>query len=137
MIGVTLLTVPTIVFGGLTLLGILSSGAFGVPGPEGLSQVQYGYYRAGHAHAGVLLVLSLVLQVALDHARLAARTVWVARVAAPLAPVLVSAGFFGIAHIPGLGWVLYAGVFSVVLAAVLTGVGLLRRPATLDLAAHA
>ena len=34
MSGITLLTVPTIVFGGLTVLGVITHGAAGLPGPE-------------------------------------------------------------------------------------------------------
>ena len=75
MIGVTLLTVPTIVFGGLTVLGVITHGAAGLPGPE-LTPLQTALYRAGHAHAGVLLILSLLLQVALDHVRLSAGAAW-------------------------------------------------------------
>jgi hypothetical protein len=33
MLGLTLLTVPTIVYGGLTVLGIVTSGAAGLPPP--------------------------------------------------------------------------------------------------------
>src|SRR5512146_790780 len=126
MAGLTLVTVPTIILGGLTVLGVLTSGAAGVPGAPELTAVQYALYRAGHAHAGVLLILSIVLQLALDHARLAAGVSWSARVAAPLAAVLVSAGFFGIAHVPALRGVLYVGAALVAYATLIVGVGLLR-----------
>lgn len=125
MLGITLLTVPTIVFGGLTVLGVITHGAAGLPGPE-LTALQATLYRAGHAHAGVLLILSLVLQVLLDHARIAAGAVWSARVAAPLAAVLVPGGFFGLAHVPSLRVLLYAGAALVVYATLAVGIGLLR-----------
>lgn len=125
MIGITLLTVPAVVFGGLTVLGVVTSGAAGLPGPE-LSPAQGTLYRAGHAHAGVLVILSLVLQLLLDHVRLAQGTEWSARVAAPLAAILVPAGFFGLAHAPPLRALLYAGAALVVFATVTAGVGLLR-----------
>jgi hypothetical protein len=57
MLGITLLTVPTIVYGGLTMLNIVSGGAYGTPGPSHLTSEQMAYYRAGHAHAGVLMIL--------------------------------------------------------------------------------
>ena len=53
MIGITLITIPTIVYGGLTVLGVVTSGAAGAPGPEALTPLQMALYRAGHAHAGV------------------------------------------------------------------------------------
>jgi hypothetical protein len=129
MIGLSLLLVPTAVYGGLTLLGIVTGGAYGAPGPQDLSPLQMTLYRAGHAHAGVLLILSLVLQIALDHVRLGQGAVWIGRLTAPGAALLVSGGFFGIAHVAGLKVMLYLGVVCVVVATVLTGVGLLRRPA--------
>jgi hypothetical protein len=74
----------------------------------------------------VLVILSLVVQVLLDHARLGDRLAWSARIAAPVAALLVSGGFFGLAHAPPLRVLLYAGALLVSYAAVATGVGLLR-----------
>lgn len=125
MIGVTLLAVPTIVYGGLAVLGVLSGGAYGVPGPGQLSPLQQSLYRAMHAHAGVLLILSLVLQVALDHVSFDSGMTWVLRILAPAAAVLVSGGFVLLAHAPALRWVLYAGATSVAVATFGTGIGLL------------
>lgn len=125
MIGITLLTVPTIVLGGLTVLGVVTDDRAGLPGPE-LTALQATLYRAGHAHAGVLVILSLVLQLLLDHVRLAQRTAWSARVAAPLAAVLVPGGFFGLAHAPPLRVLLYAGAALIAYATLTVGVGLLR-----------
>lgn len=127
MIGISLLLVPTIVYGGVTVLGIVTSGSLGAPGPRDLSPTQLALYRAGHAHAGVLMILSLVLQLALDHARLGARAVWSGRLAAPGAALLVSGGFFAVAHATAAAPMLYLGALCVVYSTVLTGVGLLRR----------
>lgn len=52
--GITLITVPTIVYGGLTVLGVVSSGRFGLGVGRPLSPEQTAFFRAGHAHAGVL-----------------------------------------------------------------------------------
>jgi hypothetical protein len=51
---------------------------------------------------------------------------WVARISAPIAAVTVSGGFFGVAFFPGFRWLLYFGGLSLLVALVLTGVGLLR-----------
>jgi hypothetical protein len=125
MTGVTLVTVPTIVYGGLVVLGVVTGGAAGLHPGIALTPLQTALYRAGHAHAGVLVVLSLVVQVLLDQARLPPGLSWAARVAAPLAAILVSAGFFTLAHAPQLRVVLYAGATLVALATATTGVGLL------------
>jgi hypothetical protein len=129
-IGITLLTVPTIVYGGITVLGILTGGVAGLaPGGLTLTPAQYALYRAGHAHAGVLLILSLVLQLAADHVVLPRSLVLAARVAAPLAPIFVSGGFFALAHAPALRVLLYTGALLVSFATLSIGVGLLRRRA--------
>jgi hypothetical protein len=127
-LGVSLLTVPTVVYGGLTLLGVVTGGAAGLPGPPDLGPTQVTLYRAGHAHAGVLLILSLVLQIAIEHASLSSSVRLAARIAAPAAAVVLSGGFFGLAHVPALKLLVYLGALLVVFATVTTGVGLVRRP---------
>jgi molybdopterin converting factor small subunit len=126
--GVTLLTVPTIMYGGVTLLGILTRGAAGIA-PEGvsLSETQWALFRAGHAHAGVWLILSLVLQVLLDSAVLTHGWKWLARLTAPFAAAAISGGFFGVAFIPGFRWLIYLGAVSMAVSVLVTGIGLLRR----------
>ncbi len=125
MAGATLVTVPSIVYGGLVVLGVVTGGAAGVHPGLTLSPLQVTLYRAGHAHAGVLVIFSLVVQVLLDQARLAPGLAWSARVAAPLAAILVAGGFFTLAHAPQLRAILYAGAALVAFATLTTGVGLL------------
>ncbi|HET6921547.1 MAG TPA: hypothetical protein VFI16_00235 [Anaeromyxobacteraceae bacterium] len=74
------------------------------------------------------IILSLLLQLALDHAALPASLAWSVRVAAPLAAVLVSGGFFGLAHLPALCALLYAGAALLAFATLTSGIGLLRSP---------
>jgi hypothetical protein len=127
--GLTLLTVPAIVYGGVTLLGILTKGAAGLaPGGLALNETQWALFRAGHAHAGVWVILSLVLQVLLDAAALAPPLKWVARVSAPVAAVAISGGFFGLAFLPAFRWLLYLGAASLFVVVLLTGIGLVWRP---------
>ena len=127
--GLTILAIPTIMYGGVILLGILTRGAAGIsPGNLALDETQWALFRAGHAHAGVWVVLSLVIQVLLDSASLSAKLKWLARIAAPLAAVAVSGGFFGLAYNSSFSWLLYFGAACLVLVVLLTGVGLLRRP---------
>jgi hypothetical protein len=131
--GVTLLTVPTIVYGGLTVLGVVTRNAHGlsVEGLE-LSELQKALFRAGHAHAGVLVILSLVLQILLDATRLKEPTRWIARFLAPLAAILISGGFFGVAFYPAFGALLWLGAACLVVAVVVTGVGLVRAPMPIE-----
>lgn len=46
------IALPTVMFGGYALLGLLARGE--------LSEFQLTYFRAGHAHAGVLLLMALL-----------------------------------------------------------------------------
>jgi hypothetical protein len=48
---IALVSLPAVMFGGYSLLGLLGKGK--------LSESQRVFFRAGHAHAGVLLVLTL------------------------------------------------------------------------------
>ena len=55
--GVILVLIPTVMFGGVSLLGFLTRGEAGyVDNP-----IRQDLFRAGHAHAGVYLILSLVM----------------------------------------------------------------------------
>jgi hypothetical protein len=125
----TLLTVATIMYGGITLLGILTKGTAGLaPGGLALDGIQWALFRGGHAHAGVWVVLSLVLQVSLDSATVPAGLKWLARINASMAAVCISGGFFGIAFLLAFQWLLYFGAVNLAVAVILTGVDLVRRP---------
>jgi hypothetical protein len=131
--GITLIIVPSVMYGGLTLLGVLTRGVAGVA-PDGLSlsDTQWALFRAGHAHAGVWVILSLVVQVLLDSAAVSTALKWVARIGAPLGAVAISGGFFGLAFEPSFRWLMYFGAASMAASVLLTGVGLLRRGAAAD-----
>jgi hypothetical protein len=125
--GVTLLAVPTIMYGGITLLGLLTHGLAGsAPSALALDAIQWALWRAGYAHAGVWVILSLVMQILLDSTRLLPPLRWWARLSAPVAAVTVSGGFLGVAFFPPFWWLLYFGGLSLLGALLLTGVGLLR-----------
>lgn len=125
--GIILLAVPTVQYGGLAILGMLTHGAAGMSGAEaGLNAEQLALFRAGHAHAGVWLILSLVIQVLLDAARLPSSTKWIARIAAPVGTLALSGGFFGLAFKGEFRFCLYFGALAMFCSLVVTGVGLLR-----------
>jgi hypothetical protein len=126
MCGLSLILIPTIVYGGLTVLGVVTNGAFGAPGPRNLSASQIAFYRAGHAHAGVLTLLTLFMQIALDYVTLSSSWIWPARVGAIAASILVSGGFFAIAHVPSLRFLLYTGAFVLAATTLGVGIGLIR-----------
>nr|WP_296774652.1 hypothetical protein [Rhodococcus sp. (in: high G+C Gram-positive bacteria)] len=85
--GATLLTVVGIAFGGTFLLRINT-------GARGANALQKTFFRAGHAHAGVLVTLGLV--VALVTTAAGVSDVWatVASIAVLSAAIFIPAGFF-------------------------------------------
>src|SRR6516162_9086857 len=90
MSGIILITVPTIQYGGYFLLTSLmnkSSGYMDNP-------LRQNFFRAWHAHAGVIVILSLICEVLADSAVLPEGLLWAVRLAIPLAAILISAGFF-------------------------------------------
>lgn len=128
MCGIILLSVPTIQYGGYFLLQLLA----GKYSELGLNAFQRSMFRAGHAHAGVLVILALIAQILVDHARLPMALEWVARIGFPLAAILISAGFFGgaagkdVNEPTKLTWVLYVGILVLFAALVTLGIGLIR-----------
>src|SRR5690349_6896690 len=87
--GLLLISITTIEFGGTFLLSILSGKH------SELTDFQRSMFRAGHAHAGVLVILGLVALVFTDQAGLSAPIGWAVRIGFATAPILVSGGFFG------------------------------------------
>ena len=125
--GITLLVIPTVQYGGLALLGMLTHGTAGAGGEQAnLNPVQLALFRAGHAHAGVWLVLSLVLQILLDSAKMPRGLKICVRSAALFGTVALSGGFFGLAFWPEFRFLLYLGALAMFFAVVLSGIGLLR-----------
>ena|SRR5437867_10533042 len=126
--GVLLVVLPTVMFGGLTLLQFLTRG---VPGYAD-NPLRHDLWRAGHAHAGVYLVLSLVMLRYVDEAVLSPFWRWLARTGAPLAAILIPAAFFLSVVSPaatqpnGLINLAYVGAVFLAGAVLSLGAGLIR-----------
>lgn len=87
VVGVTVLTVVGIASGGAFLLRILT-------GHQGANALQKSFFRAGHAHAGVLVTLGILL--ATLTAVVDASPGWAATgaIAVLVAAIFIPAGFF-------------------------------------------
>jgi hypothetical protein len=85
--GILFLALVTVETGGLYLLKIVRSRADVTP-------FQEKFARAGHAHAGVLLVLALVSQPFVDAANLSGIWGWIARSGVAVSALLMPGGFF-------------------------------------------
>jgi hypothetical protein len=126
--GVILITVPTIEYGGAFLLGMLRRAETGYAD----NPLRHDLFRAGHAHAGVMVLLSLICQLLADVAMLPDWLTWIARLGAPCAAILMPLGFFLSALSPrvtkptGMIRLVYAGAGILAVAILILGVGLIR-----------
>ena len=125
--GILLVTVPTIAFGGAMLLRMIwgrDPGYLDNP-------VRQNLWRAGHAHAGVLVILALVGLLYVDRAGLSGGTAWLVRMLLVAAPILMPLGFFLSVASPrserpnSLIYLVPIGGFSASVGAVILGVGLI------------
>jgi hypothetical protein len=85
---------PTVMFGGYSFLVLL---------PGRLTSLQQTFFRAGHAHAGVLLILSLAYYSYLGLTSLALNTQYLACTMLLAGILLQSGGFFWHAFLDGGG----------------------------------
>lgn len=85
--GILLLTLVGVAYGGTFMLRV-------VGGKVPVTPFQEKFFRAGHAHAGVLVVLSLVCAILVDATRLQGLAQFVAAHGVPFAAILMPAGFF-------------------------------------------
>ena len=130
MSGIILITVPTIQYGGYFLLtSLMNKGSGYMDNP-----LRQNFFRAGHAHAGVIVILSLICEMLADAATLPTPLVWFVRIGVPLAAILISAGFFFSVLPPtatrasGAVALIYLGAVVLAIGVVSLGIGLLRAP---------
>ena len=127
--GALLVILPTVMIGGISILTLLINDPAYMRNP-----LRQDLWRAGHAHAGVFLVLSLVALRYVDEAELGAGSKWLVRLAIPSAAILVPAAFFLSMLSPdatepnGLIALAYIGAAVLATGVIVLGVGLLRRP---------
>ena len=127
--GILLLVLPSVMYGGVSILTLL------VGTPEYMAnRLRQDLWRAGHAHAGVFLILSLVALRYVDEATLSERARQFVRVALPSAAILVPFAFFFSVLDPAatrpnaLIRIAYVGAALLAAGVVTLGVGLIRRP---------
>ena len=126
--GILLVVLPTVMYGGVSLLSFLTRN---VPGYND-NPLRHDLWRAGHAHAGVYIVLSLVMLQYVDEAVLSPFWKWLARTGAPIAAILIPTAFFLSVASPtaaqpnGLMNLAYIGALFLAAAVLSLGVGLIR-----------
>ena len=126
--GALLIILPTVMLGGASLLSLLLTDGSAYM----LNPLRQNLWRAGHAHAGVYLVLALVILRYVDEAELSAGAKRFVRLAAPTAAILVPAAFF--LSLPratstqpnAVIYLAYVGALILAAGVVTLGVGLVR-----------
>jgi len=131
--GILLVVFPLVIYGGVSLLGMLLDAQSGyVQNP-----LRQDLWRAGHAHAGVLLILALVVLRYVDQAALPGRLKEFVRHAVPAAAILLPVAFFLSMPSPTdtkpnvLIYLAFVGAVLLVAGLLILGVGLIRRPESL------
>jgi hypothetical protein len=120
-----LFAIVTVEFGGWSLLGFLT-------GQESLTPFQEQFFRAGHGHAGVLLVLALVYLILMDRTQFSGRAQLLLSITLLVGILLQSGGFFLHFAVGEEGeasagtWMTRAGAILLAVALITLGVGLLR-----------
>ena len=125
--GILLIVLPTVIFGGVSILTFL------INDPSyAQNHLRQDLWRAGHAHAGVWIILSLVILRYVDEANLSERSKWIVRILPPIAAILVPAAFFLSILSPdatqpnNLIYLAYVGAVVLAVGLVWLGIGLVR-----------
>jgi hypothetical protein len=126
--GILLVVLPTVLYGGVTILNFL------IHDPAyKQNALRQDLFRAGHAHAGVLLVLSLVALRYVDEATLSEGWKDVVRNAIPLSAIFLPAAFLFSVLKPdatepnGFIYLAYVGAVSLALGVLTLGIGLIKK----------
>ena len=126
--GILFVALPTVIYGGVTILRLLIGDPAYMENP-----LRQDLWRAGHAHAGVLLILSLVALLYVDGAALPGGMKRAVRSLIPASAILLPAAFFFSVLSPEatepnamihLAWV---GAIILATGLLILGIGLLRR----------
>jgi hypothetical protein len=126
--GILLIVLPTVMFGGVSILTFLVGDPTYMQNP-----LRQDLWRAGHAHAGVWLILALVALRYVDEANLSNAMKWFVRGSIPIAAILVPVAFFLSVLSPdakapnGLIYLAYVGAVLLALGVLVLGFGLVRR----------
>lgn len=127
--GILLIVLPTVAYGGTALLGLLiSSNSEYMQNP-----LRQNLFRAGHAHAGIMLILSLVILMYVDKTVYSERVKQWLRIGTPVTAILLPLAFFFSVLQPDatkpneIIYLAYLGFAVLTLTLIVLGVGLLKK----------
>jgi hypothetical protein len=126
--GILIVIIPTVIYGGVSILNFLINDPAYMQNP-----LRQNLFRAGHAHAGVLLILSLVAYLYVDEANLSDGWKRLVKAFIPLAAIFLPAAFFFSVLSPDATEpnsfinLAYVGVVLLVTGLLALGIGLIRK----------
>ncbi len=126
--GILLIVLPTVIIGGVSILTML------INDPAYMeNQLRQDLWRAGHAHAGIFLILSLLTLRYVDEANLSSGLKQYVRSSIPATAIIVPVAFFFSVLTPdatepnGIINLAYVGAALLISGLVILGVGLIRK----------
>jgi hypothetical protein len=129
MAGLLLIILPTVLYGGVSLLLLLTDPGSGYTE----NPLRQDLFRAGHAHAGVLLVLSLITLRYVDEADLSDGWKRFVRSSIPTSAIFLPAAFFFSVISPNATkpnafiYLAYVGAVLLAIGLIALGIGLLKK----------
>src|SRR5687768_14414870 len=126
--GILLIILPTVIYGGISILNFLISDPAYIQNP-----LRQDLFRAGHAHAGVLLILSLVTLRYVDEANLSEKWREIVRHCIPLSAILLPVAFFfsvlsaNATEPNSIIYLAYIGAVILAVSLFALGIGLVRK----------
>ncbi|WP_160156373.1 hypothetical protein [Geobacillus sp. TFV-3] len=129
MAGLLLIILPTVLYGGISLLLLLTDPGSGYAE----NPLRQDLFRAGHAHAGVLLVLSLITLRYVDETSLSDGWKRFVRSSIPTSAIFLPAAFFFSVISPNATkpnafiYLAYVGAVLLAIGLVALGGGLLKK----------
>ncbi len=126
--GWLIIILPTVAYGGFSLLNLIITKDVGIVD----NPLRKEFFRAGHAHAGILLILSLVCYLYVDKTSLSSKLKGIVKTLIPMSAIFIPAAFFFSMLSPtatepnSFIYLAYLGALSLVIGLLILGIGLIK-----------
>jgi|SRR5699024_3026250 len=126
--GWLIVILPTVAIGGFSIISLIIAKETGMVD----NPLRKEFFRAGHAHAGVLLILSLVSYLYVDKASLSPMLKRVVMIFIPSSAIFIPAAFFFSMLLPAttepnaLIYLAFVGGALLIIGLLILGIGLIR-----------
>lgn len=126
--GWLIIILPTVAYGGFSILNFIITKNVGIVD----NPLRKEFFRAGHAHAGILLILSLVCYLYVDKTSLSPALKGIVKTFIPSSAIFIPAAFFFSMLAPtasepnSIIYLAYIGALILVTGLLILGIGLLN-----------